>query len=316
MVNLPICCSEHEASMCFSEHGGTLLMSLRSWSEPRRRGAGLLQIGELLSWMSSTIDGRVASLSLGNNMVFFIGLRELHRSIKFLVEFGVGRRLVAWAIKLPCCCTLDSDDLEVDETLRPWWGLVGVRQKFVGEAGNVFLKGDASAHTQDACAASVAILGLTVASCLVSGLYLDFWQGGRSAWDLLVYLFDSKSPPSGRLSLIASIGMQHIPPSVDRLLVNFPQEIACLSYGPKDSIAGSWDRTEPWYCFRTLRCCWDPEVSLESEGRFWSPEAALDPEVTFKTCIDFLQTSGRTPASGSPLGGTPGLRYEVLRIRS
>ncbi|KAF3545662.1 hypothetical protein DY000_02007163 [Brassica cretica] len=145
MVNLPICCSEHEASMCFSEHGGTLLMSLRSWSEPRRRGAGLLQIGELLSWMSSTLDGRVASLSLGirnhsawkpevrtrrrdpdlgtgpwkpkagtrsrgrdpeagagNNMVFFIGLRELHRSIKFLVEFGVGRRLVAWAIKLPC----------------------------------------------------------------------------------------------------------------------------------------------------------------------------------------------------------------------
>ncbi|KAF3545664.1 hypothetical protein DY000_02007161 [Brassica cretica] len=170
--------------------------------------------------------------------------------------------------------------------------------------------------------------------------------------DLLVYLFDSKSPPSGRLSLIASIGMQHIPPSVDRLLVNFPQEIACLSYGPEDSIAGSWDRTGPWYCFRTLRCCWDPEVSLESEGRFWSPEAALDPEVTFRTCkknfepvgpeghlgaprflqtlrsylglgghfepggIDFLQTPGRTPASGSPLGGTPGLRYEVLRIRS
>ncbi|KAF3501424.1 hypothetical protein F2Q69_00043187 [Brassica cretica] len=44
------------------------------------------------------------------NMVFFIGLRELHRSIKFLIEFGVGRRLVAWAIKLPCCCTLDPGD--------------------------------------------------------------------------------------------------------------------------------------------------------------------------------------------------------------
>ncbi|KAF3571068.1 hypothetical protein F2Q69_00059722 [Brassica cretica] len=38
----------------------------------------------------------------GNNMVFFIGLRELHRCIKFLVEFGVGRRLVAWALKLSC----------------------------------------------------------------------------------------------------------------------------------------------------------------------------------------------------------------------
>ena len=39
--------------------------------------------------------------------------------------------------------------------------------------------------------------------------------------------------------------MHHIPPSVDGLLVNFSQEIAGLSYGPGDSIAGSWDRTEP-----------------------------------------------------------------------
>ncbi|KAF2537885.1 hypothetical protein F2Q70_00004521 [Brassica cretica] len=44
----------------------------------------------------------VSCLKAGNNTVFFIGLRELHRSIKFLIEFGVGRRLVAWAIKLPC----------------------------------------------------------------------------------------------------------------------------------------------------------------------------------------------------------------------
>ncbi|KAF2556134.1 hypothetical protein F2Q68_00015245 [Brassica cretica] len=84
--------------------------------------------------------------------------------------------------------------------------------------------------------------------------------------DLLVYFFDSKSPPSGRPSLIA------------RLLVNFSQEIAGLSYGPGDSIAGSWDRTEPRISFRTRRHCWDPEVSWGSEGRFWSLEAALDPE--------------------------------------
>ena len=44
----------------------------------------------------------VSCLMAGNNMDFFIGLRELHCSIKFLVEFGVGRQLVAWAIKLPC----------------------------------------------------------------------------------------------------------------------------------------------------------------------------------------------------------------------
>ncbi|KAH0854301.1 LOW QUALITY PROTEIN: hypothetical protein HID58_083944, partial [Brassica napus] len=49
-------------------------------------------------------------------------------------------------------CTLDSDDLE-DETLPPWWGLVGVGRNFDGEAGIVCIKGDASAHTSDACAA-------------------------------------------------------------------------------------------------------------------------------------------------------------------
>ncbi|KAF3514581.1 hypothetical protein F2Q69_00007511 [Brassica cretica] len=44
----------------------------------------------------------VSCLKAGNNMIFFIGVRESHHGIKLLVEFGVGRRLVAWAIKLPC----------------------------------------------------------------------------------------------------------------------------------------------------------------------------------------------------------------------
>ena len=100
-------------------------------------------------------------------MIFFIGLCESHDGIKLLVEFGVGRRLVAWAIKLylsivlECTCgrserirsligdisprewaiildpmqrrgrhasmgiclvsscTLDSDDLEVDNQKEP-----------------------------------------------------------------------------------------------------------------------------------------------------------------------------------------------------
>ncbi|KAH0893055.1 hypothetical protein HID58_055484, partial [Brassica napus] len=36
----------------------------------------------------------------GNNMIFFIGLHEFHHGIKLLVEFGVGRRLVAMVFKL------------------------------------------------------------------------------------------------------------------------------------------------------------------------------------------------------------------------
>ncbi|KAF3610655.1 hypothetical protein DY000_02047942 [Brassica cretica] len=48
-----------------------------------------------------------------------------------------------------------------NETLPPWWGLVGVGRKLDGEAGNVCIMGDASSHTPDTCAASVAILGLS-----------------------------------------------------------------------------------------------------------------------------------------------------------
>ncbi|KAF2566163.1 hypothetical protein F2Q68_00025201 [Brassica cretica] len=103
------------------------------------------------------------------------GIRALHRSIKLLVEFGVGRRLVAWAIKLPCIDVVNMlqwacvRSLVVplipmtwkwiirknhhDETLPPWCRLVGVGRRFDGEAGNVCIKGDASAHTPDSCAA-------------------------------------------------------------------------------------------------------------------------------------------------------------------
>ncbi|KAF3546637.1 hypothetical protein DY000_02001996 [Brassica cretica] len=75
-------------------------------------------------------------------MIFFIGLYKLHRSIT-----------------LPCRSF--SDALTLDETLPPWWGYAGVGRKFDGEAGNISIKGDASDHTRGACAASVAILGLS-----------------------------------------------------------------------------------------------------------------------------------------------------------
>ncbi|KAF3500990.1 hypothetical protein F2Q69_00042235 [Brassica cretica] len=137
--------------------------------------------------------------------------------------------------------------------------------------------------------------------------WMDF-QG-----NLLVYLFDSKSPPSvssnassiylwGDLktepdvlgSWAWSIGMHHIPPSVDKLLVIFSQEIACLFDGHGDSIAGSWDLTEPWFCFitqrgpggrlgtwrflQTMRSYLGPRGRVRTRRSFGNPEVPSDPE--------------------------------------
>ncbi|WZZ61273.1 hypothetical protein YC2023_061380 [Brassica napus] len=66
-------------------------------------------------------------------MTFFIGLYKLHRSIM-----------------LPCQSFSDALALGA-----------GVGRNFDGEAGNIGIKGDASDHTPGACAASVAILGLS-----------------------------------------------------------------------------------------------------------------------------------------------------------
>ena len=65
--------------------------------------------------------------------------------------------------------------------------------------------------------------------------------------------------------------MHHIPPSLDRLLVNFSQEIAGLSYGPVDSIAGSWDLTEPWFCFITQRGLLGPRGLVGIRTSFLEP---------------------------------------------
>ncbi|KAF2593351.1 hypothetical protein F2Q70_00043184 [Brassica cretica] len=68
-----------------------------------------------------------------NNLTFFIGLYKLHRSIT-----------------LPCRSFSDALALGA-----------GVGRKFDGEAGNISIKDDASNHTPGACAAFVAILGLS-----------------------------------------------------------------------------------------------------------------------------------------------------------
>ncbi|KAF3510430.1 hypothetical protein F2Q69_00007745 [Brassica cretica] len=153
VVDLSICCSEHdvlrETPSCPSwylikgrfpfilrqdksfalEAGGQTLTRRQGprpgGRNPKPRGRNLeagTRRRELGSWR--------------NNMIFFIGLRESHHGIKFLVEFG-------------------------DKMLPPCWGLVGVGRRFDGEAGIVCIKGDASAHTPYAYAALVAILGLS-----------------------------------------------------------------------------------------------------------------------------------------------------------
>ncbi|KAF3560218.1 hypothetical protein F2Q69_00012555 [Brassica cretica] len=199
-------------------------------------------------------------------------------------------------------CSLFGDD----ETLPLRWGFARVGRKFDEEARNACIKGDASAYTQvlvlllwlySALVQDPGILrgrilarlrtrrmsrfsktrrpklrilmldstGLacssraSVASCVVPGLYLDFWQRGRSAWDLPVYLFDSKSSSSGRLSLIARI---------------------LESNG-------------------TVVLLQNPEMLFGPEGRFWSPEAALDPKIAFKN---------RRLSEDPEVDGEPGVR--------
>ncbi|KAF3505587.1 hypothetical protein F2Q69_00005988 [Brassica cretica] len=125
--------------------------------------------------------------SWSNNMVFFIRLRELYCSIKFLVEFGIdlltcfnghvfglsedGHVDVVVPL-IPMTWMWIFRKNHHDETLPPWWGLVGVGRKFDGEAGNVCIKGDASAHTPDACATyeSGILRGIILARLRIRGM--------------------------------------------------------------------------------------------------------------------------------------------------
>ncbi|KAF2617113.1 hypothetical protein F2Q68_00040144 [Brassica cretica] len=71
---------------------------------------------------------------------------------------GPGRRKLD--ITLPCRSFSDALALGVKGFAA------GVGRKFDGEAGNMGIKGDASDHTPGACAASVAILGLSTGRAL------------------------------------------------------------------------------------------------------------------------------------------------------
>ena len=69
--------------------------------------------------------------------------------------------------------------------------------------------------------------------------------------------------------------MLHIPPSVDRLLVNFSEDSRSLLGTRRFNgrILGSNG---------TVVLLQNPEMLLGLEGRFWSPEAALDPKIAFR----------------------------------
>ncbi|KAF2546700.1 hypothetical protein F2Q70_00021610 [Brassica cretica] len=78
MVDPLICSSEHDVSMCFSEHAGTLLMSWRSWPEPvsrvvdvlhrRVEEEGLLGVEYCLGGCGIG-HGRLGPLSLGSGFL-------------------------------------------------------------------------------------------------------------------------------------------------------------------------------------------------------------------------------------------------------
>ncbi|KAF2573150.1 hypothetical protein F2Q70_00005168 [Brassica cretica] len=93
--------------------------------------------------------------------------------------------------------------------------------------------------------------------------------------DLPVYLFDLKSSSSGRLSLIARslLGTRRF----------------------NGRILGSYG---------TVVLLQNPEMLLGPKGRFWSPEAALDPEIAFRTrrLSEDAEVDGEPGGSSRPVG--------------
>ncbi|KAF2563693.1 hypothetical protein F2Q70_00017544 [Brassica cretica] len=168
MVDLSVCCSENDASMCFSEHGGTLQMSWRSWPEQVRNLAlAAVELvssghGPLSSFFRSRENPSCPSWYLIKGRFPFILRQDKSLGLE------AGCRTQTWGgdpdpgagTWKPEGGTRDLEEgtwMPEAGTLPPWWELIGVGHKSDGEAGNVCIKGDASSHTQDTCAASAGL---------------------------------------------------------------------------------------------------------------------------------------------------------------
>ncbi|KAF2551890.1 hypothetical protein F2Q68_00034427 [Brassica cretica] len=129
-----------------------------------------------------------------------------------------------------------------------------------------------------------------VASCLVSRSYLDFWVEGTFSMFVLVpgdNLVDSCTaicPSEVRGCDRRLYGLSSRNPEAGWTLVKEP--VACMDLSPgtlrsllgirrfNGRILGSYG---------TVVLLQNPEMLLGPEGRFWSPEAALDPKIAFRT---------------------------------
>ncbi|KAF2534008.1 hypothetical protein F2Q70_00029763 [Brassica cretica] len=106
---------------------------------------------------------------------------------------------------------------------------------------------------------------VAVASCLVSALYRDFWQGTFGMFDLVLgdNLVDSWNPKVGWTF-------------VRNLMVVLTSK-GTFSVFHYQNLGASSNASST--------CRWeDLEMLLGPGGHFWCLEAALDPEVVFRTC--------------------------------
>ncbi|WZY86811.1 hypothetical protein YC2023_033195 [Brassica napus] len=304
-----------------------LRYALMSMESPCRcagdRGLGQLVREEGLLGVESCLGG----CRIGNNMTFFIGLYKLRRSITLLCRsfsdiLALGLKGFAAWLEMPDFSLrflrLSGSKNRVEECMGQDPGIL--RGRILARLRirrtkrlNMTRRPKLRILMLDSTGLLVplelvkAVIdfqeGLRVEGtfsmfALVSGDNLvDSWYRSRSpghtfiqdpvAWDLPVYLFDSKSSLSGRLSLIARIL------GSNETLVLLPNPEMLL--GPEGHFWSLEVALGPEIAFRTWSLSEDPEVDGGTRRSFGNPEVPSDLEVvvgpegeaTTGTCWDF-----------------------------